>query len=131
MTYIGTCDGVEKSAHTTAHLSSTARQKEKKNYMDYPASRPGVEKTGSHGLFSNEGEPLIQVLRSIAISEVRNISGYMRCLKEVQNEAIRQKRKFYELVCHGIFFFDLQFAIIKIVCYYKNLKMDDILDRIS
>ena len=30
----------------------------KKNYMDYLANRPGVEKTGTHGLFSNEGESI-------------------------------------------------------------------------
>lgn len=66
-----------KSAHTTVHLSSTARQKEKKNYMDYLANTPGVEKTGSHCLFSNEGETFIQVLRSITISEAGNISGYV------------------------------------------------------
>lgn len=29
----------------------------KKNYMDYLANRPGVEIIGTHGLFSNEGEP--------------------------------------------------------------------------
>jgi len=110
VTYIGTRDGVEKSDNTTAHLPSTAGQKEliqdilkripdtkkmheyydylqrptrenasefitqalennldiiakKKNYMDYLANRPGVEKTGTHGLFSNEGE-------SIALSRV-------------------------------------------------------------
>ncbi len=49
----------------------------KKNYMDYLANTPGVEKTGSHGLFSNEGETFIQVLRSITISEAGNISGYV------------------------------------------------------
>lgn len=31
----------------------------KKNYMDYLANRPGVEKTGTHGLFSNEGESIV------------------------------------------------------------------------
>jgi hypothetical protein len=45
--------------------------------MDYLANTPGVEKTGSHGLFSNEGETFIQVLRSITISEAGNISGYV------------------------------------------------------
>ena len=31
----------------------------KKNYMDYLANRPGVEIIGTHGLFSNEGEPVV------------------------------------------------------------------------
>ena len=119
MTYIGTRDGVEKAVSTTAHLPSTANQKEliqdilikipdakqmheyydylqrptrenasefitqalenhldiiakKKNYVDYLANRPGVEKTGSHGLFSNEGEPII--LSRVA-EEVANHRG--------------------------------------------------------
>lgn len=119
VTYIGTRDGVEKSVSTTAHLPSTANQKEliqdilvkipdakqmheyydylqrptrenasefitqalennldiiakKKNYVDYLAHRPGVEKTGSHGLFSNEGEPII--LSRVA-EEVANHTG--------------------------------------------------------
>lgn len=119
VTYIGTRDGVEKSINTTAHLPSTASQKEliqeivtkipdakqmheyydylqrptrenasefitqalenhldiiakKKNYVDYLANRPGVEKTGSHGLFSNEGEPII--LSRVA-EEVANHTG--------------------------------------------------------
>lgn len=119
VTYIGTRDGVEKSVSTTAHLPSTANQKEliqdilikipdakqmheyydylqrptrenasefitqalennldliakKKNYVDYLAHRPGVEKTGSHGLFSNEGEPI--VLSRVA-DEVANHTG--------------------------------------------------------
>lgn len=119
VTYIGTRDGVEKSASTTAHLPSTANQKEliqdilvkipdakqmheyydylqrptrenasefitqalennldiiakKKNYVDYLAHRPGVEKTGTHGLFSNEGEPI--VLSRVA-EEVANHTG--------------------------------------------------------
>ena len=119
VTYIGTRDGVEKSVNTTAHLPSTANQKEliqdilikipdakqmheyydylqrptrenasefitqalenhldiiakKKNYVDYLANRPGVEKTGSHGLFSNEGEPII--LSRVA-EEVANHRG--------------------------------------------------------
>lgn len=119
VTYIGTRDGVEKSVSTTAHLPSTANQKEliqdilvkipdakqmheyydylqrptrenasefitqalennldiiakKKNYVDYLANRPGVEKTGTHGLFSNEGEPI--VLSRVA-EEVANHTG--------------------------------------------------------
>lgn len=44
----------------------------KKNYMDYLANRPGVEKTGTHGLFSNEGESI--VLSKVA-EEVANHSG--------------------------------------------------------
>lgn len=31
----------------------------KKNHMDYLANRPGVERTGTHGLFSNEGESIV------------------------------------------------------------------------
>lgn len=119
VTYIGTRDGVEKSDNTTAHLPSTAGQKEliqdilkripdtkkmheyydylqrptrenasefitqalennldiiakKKNYMDYLANRPGVEKTGTHGLFSNEGESI--VLSRVA-EDVANHTG--------------------------------------------------------
>lgn len=110
---------MEKAVSTTAHLPSTANQKEliqdilikipdakqmheyydylqrptrenasefitqalenhldiiakKKNYVDYLANRPGVEKTGSHGLFSNEGEPII--LSRVA-EEVANHRG--------------------------------------------------------
>lgn len=44
----------------------------KKNYMDYLANRPGVERTGTHGLFSNEGEPI--VLSRVA-DEVANHTG--------------------------------------------------------
>lgn len=44
----------------------------KKNYMDYLANRPGVEKTGTHGLFSNEGEFI--VLSRVA-DEVANHAG--------------------------------------------------------
>ncbi len=31
----------------------------KKNYIDYLANRPGVEKIGTHGLFSDEGKPIV------------------------------------------------------------------------
>ena len=51
------------------HLDIIAK---KKNYVDYLANRPGVEKTGSHGLFSNEGEPII--LSRVA-EEVANHTG--------------------------------------------------------
>ena len=51
------------------HLDIIAK---KKNYVDYLANRPGVEKTGSHGLFSNEGEPII--LSRVA-EEVANHKG--------------------------------------------------------
>ncbi len=44
----------------------------KKNYIDYLANRPGVEKTGTHGLFSNEGEAII--LSRVA-QEVANHTG--------------------------------------------------------
>lgn len=44
----------------------------KKNYVDYLANRPGVEKTGTHGLFSNEGEPIIL---SRVTEEVANHKG--------------------------------------------------------
>lgn len=44
----------------------------KKNYIDYLANRPGVEKTGTHGLFSSEGEPV--VLSRVA-EEVANHPG--------------------------------------------------------
>lgn len=44
----------------------------KKNYMDYLANRPGVEKVGTHGLFSNEGESI--VLSHVA-DEVANYTG--------------------------------------------------------
>ena len=44
----------------------------KKNYMDYLANRPGVEIIGTHGLFSNEGDPI--VLSRVA-EEVANHTG--------------------------------------------------------
>lgn len=44
----------------------------KKNYMDYLANRPRVEKIGTHGLFSNEGESV--VLTRVA-EEVANHLG--------------------------------------------------------
>ena len=44
----------------------------KKNYMDYLANRPGVEIIGTHGLFSNEGEP---VVLSCVAEEVANHPG--------------------------------------------------------
>ena len=44
----------------------------KKNYIDYLANRPRVEKIGTHGLFSNEGEAV--VLSKVA-EEVANYPG--------------------------------------------------------
>ena len=44
----------------------------KKNYIDYLANRPGVEIIGTHGLFSNEGDPV--VLSRVA-EEVANHTG--------------------------------------------------------
>lgn len=44
----------------------------KKNYIDYLANRPRVEKIGTHGLFSSEGETVI--LSKVA-EEVANHSG--------------------------------------------------------
>ena len=44
----------------------------KKNYIDYLANRPGVEIIGTHGLFSNEGDPI--VLSRVA-EEVANHTG--------------------------------------------------------
>ena len=44
----------------------------KKNYMDYLANRPGVERIGTHGLFSNEGE---SVSLSKVAEEVANHKG--------------------------------------------------------
>lgn len=44
----------------------------KKNYMDYLANRPRVEKVGTHGLFSNEGE---SVILSQVADEVANHKG--------------------------------------------------------
>ncbi len=44
----------------------------KKNYIDYLANRPGVEKTGTHGLFSNEGEAIVL---SRVMDEVANHKG--------------------------------------------------------
>lgn len=44
----------------------------KKNYIDYLANRPRVERIGTHGLFSNEGEPV--VLSKVA-EEVANHTG--------------------------------------------------------
>lgn len=44
----------------------------KKNYMDYLANKPGVEKVGTHGLFSNGGESI--VLSHVA-DEVANHMG--------------------------------------------------------
>lgn len=117
--YLGTREGVEKVADTTAQLPATASQKQliqdilhrvtdadrmheyydyqqrptrenasefitqalennldliakKKNYIDYLANRPRVEKIGSHGLFSYEGESV--VLSKVA-DEVANHKG--------------------------------------------------------
>jgi len=44
----------------------------KKNFVDYIANRPRVEKSGSHGLFTDEGVPV--VLSKVA-EEVSNHSG--------------------------------------------------------
>lgn len=44
----------------------------KKNYIDYLANRPRVEKIGTHGLFSNEGE---SVVLSHVAEEVANHPG--------------------------------------------------------
>ena len=44
----------------------------KKNYIDYLANRPRVERIGTHGLFSNEGETI--VLSKVA-EEVANHEG--------------------------------------------------------
>lgn len=44
----------------------------KKNYIDYLANRPRVERIGTHGLFSNAGEPV--VLSKVA-EEVANHPG--------------------------------------------------------
>lgn len=44
----------------------------KKNYIDYLANRPRVEKIGTHGLFSNEGE-VIQLTK--VAEEVANHTG--------------------------------------------------------
>ena len=44
----------------------------KKNYMDYLANRPRVEKIGTHGLFSDEGKP---VVLSQVTDEVANHKG--------------------------------------------------------
>ena len=44
----------------------------KKNYIDYLANRPRVEKIGTHGLFSNEGE---SVVLSRVADEVANHTG--------------------------------------------------------
>ena len=44
----------------------------KKNYIDYLANRPRVEKIGTHGLFSNEGE---SVVLSRVAEEVANHPG--------------------------------------------------------
>lgn len=51
------------------NLDITAK---KKKYMDYLANRPRVEKTGTHGLFSDEGKPI--VLSKVA-DEVANHKG--------------------------------------------------------
>lgn len=44
----------------------------KKNYIDYLANRPGAERIGTHGLFSDEGKPV--VLTKVA-DEVANHKG--------------------------------------------------------
>lgn len=44
----------------------------KKNYIDYLANRPRVEKIGTHGMFSNEGE---SVVLSRVAEEVANHPG--------------------------------------------------------
>lgn len=44
----------------------------KKNYIDYLANRPRVERIGTHGLFSNEGE---SVVLSHVAEEVANHPG--------------------------------------------------------
>ena len=46
----------------------------KKNYIDYLANRPGVEKYGTHGLFSNSGQP---VILSQVMEEVSNHTGVL------------------------------------------------------
>lgn len=51
------------------HMDSIAK---KKNYMDYLANRPRVETVGTHGLFSDEGKPV--VLSKVA-DEVANHKG--------------------------------------------------------
>lgn len=48
----------------------------KKNYIDYLANRPRVERIGTHGLFSYEGESV--VLFKVA-EEVANHKGAISC----------------------------------------------------
>ena len=43
----------------------------KKNYIDYLANRPRVERIGTHGLFSNEGESVVL----FRVAEVANHLG--------------------------------------------------------
>ena len=87
--YIGTRKGVEKIDTSKKHLPATVSQKKlvhqllqdfpatkenldiaatRKNYVDYLAHRPRVEKIGEHGLFTDEGEPVVlgQVQNQVA-----------------------------------------------------------------
>lgn len=51
----------------------------KKNYIDYLANRPRVDKIGTHGLFSNEGESV--VLSRVAEFVKKCMSLTMECIK--------------------------------------------------
>ena len=96
--YIGTREGVEKMDTSKHYLPATINQKQMikqllrdipeakekfiscalernlnliakcKNYVDYIAGRPRVERIGEHGLFTDEGEPVIlrQVQKEVA-----------------------------------------------------------------
>lgn len=48
----------------------------KKNYIDYFANRPRVEKIGTHGLFSNGGKSIVL---SCVAEEVANHPGVIWC----------------------------------------------------
>ena len=82
--YISTREGVEKADESKKDLPATSAQKdlirqllkdmpESKDmleYVDYLANRPRVERIGEHGLFTDEGRPVI-------LSEVqKEVSGH-------------------------------------------------------
>ena len=82
--YISSREGVEKADESKKNLPATSAQKdlirqllkdmpESKDmleYVDYLANRPRVERIGEHGLFTDEGRPVI-------LSEVqKEVSGH-------------------------------------------------------
>ena len=54
----------------------------KKNYIDYLAYRPRVERIGTHGLFSNEGESIVVSHVAEEVAKVRQALRTERRLKK-------------------------------------------------